>query len=316
MTKSVNLHSAKTLLQTYQGAMARLESVIDGAFSQAVEMIASHDSHIIICGMGKSGLVGAKIAATLSSTGTPAFFLHPAEAIHGDLGMVRQNDVVLLISNSGETEEVVRLLPAFKRLNAKIISLIGRVDSSMGRAADIVLDASVDKEACPLNLAPTTSSMAALALGDALAVALMDYQNFQAEDFAATHPGGKLGQQLLTSVGDKMISGNLPFVTAKQPMSEVIVKMTEGRLGLALVGDKANCEGIITDGDLRRMLVDGQSLADVTAADIMNKSPQFIARTAKLGEAESRMAEAKIQCLIVRETETNDAPICGVIQIF
>ena len=316
MTKSVNLQSAKTLLQTYQGAMIRLEGVINGAFSQAVEMIANHDSHIIICGMGKSGLVGAKIAATLSSTGTPALFLHPAEAIHGDLGMVRQNDVVLLISNSGETEEVVRLLPAFKRLNTKIISLIGRVDSSMGRAADIVLDASVDKEACPLNLAPTTSSMAALALGDALAVALMEYQNFKAEDFAATHPGGKLGQQLLTSVGDKMISGNLPFVSAQQPMSEVIVKMTEGRLGLALVGDKANCEGIITDGDLRRMLVDGQSLADVTAADIMNKSPQFIAKTAKLGEAESRMADAKIQCLIVRETETNDAPICGVIQIF
>lgn len=316
MTNSVNLQSAKTLLRTYQDAMTRLDGVLNGDFAQAVEMIANHDSHIIICGMGKSGLVGAKIAATLSSTGTPALFLHPAEAIHGDLGMVRQNDVVLLISNSGETEEVVRLLPAFKRLNAKIISLIGRVDSSMGRAADVILDASVDKEACPLNLAPTTSSMAALALGDALAVVLMEHRGFRAEDFAATHPGGKLGQQLLSSVADKMVSENLPFVSADEPMSEVIVKMTEGRLGLALVGDSANCEGIITDGDLRRMLVDGQSLADVTANDVMNKSPQFIAKTAKLGEAESRMADAKIQCLIVRETETADAPICGVIQIF
>ena len=201
MTNSVDLQFAKTLLRTYQDAMSRLESAVNNDFSKAVEMIANHDSHIIICGMGKSGLVGAKIAATLSSTGTPALFLHPAEAIHGDLGMVRQNDVVLLISNSGETEEVVRLLPAFKRLNAKIISLIGRVDSSMGRAADIVLDASVDKEACPLNLAPTTSSMAALALGDALAVVLMEHRGFRAEDFAATHPGGKLGQQLLSSVG-------------------------------------------------------------------------------------------------------------------
>ncbi|MGC6536393.1 MAG: KpsF/GutQ family sugar-phosphate isomerase [Candidatus Puniceispirillaceae bacterium] len=307
---------AHTLLQTYQGAMSRLETVLDDQFCAAVEMIANHDGHLVICGMGKSGLVGAKIAATLSSTGTPALFLHPAEAIHGDLGMVRPGDVVILISNSGETEEVVRLLPAFKRLNTKLISLIGRVDSSLGHAADIILDASVDKEACPLNLAPTTSSMAALALGDALAVMLMEQRSFKAEDFAATHPGGKLGQKLLNTVSDKMISDNLPYVSADAPMSEVIVAMTTGRLGLALVGSADNLQGIITDGDLRRMLVDGQALTNTSASDIMNKSPQFIAKSANLGEAEDRMIKTRIQCLVVRDDETANAPVCGIIQIF
>ena len=316
MTKSVNLQSAKTLLQTYQGAMARLEGVIDGAFSQAVEMIASHDSHIIICGMGKSGLVGRKIAATLSSTGTPSLFLHPAEAIHGDLGMVRMNDLIILISNSGETEEVVRLLPALKRLNVKIISLIGRVDSSLGKAADVVLDASVDQEACPLNLAPTTSSMSALVLGDALAVVLMEQRGFKAEDFAARHPGGKLGQMLLNKVGDKMVSSNLPYVSAEMMMSEVIIEMTKSRLGLALVGSAENLQGIITDGDLRRILVEKQSLDKVSAAEVMNAAPQYIAKDASLGEAEEKMASSKIQSLIVRQSDEADAPVCGIIQIF
>lgn len=320
MTHNISLDSAHTLLATYQSAIARLETGMTGAISdaltKAISLILDHDGHLVICGMGKSGLVGRKIAATLSSTGTPALFLHPAEAIHGDLGVVRDNDVIILISNSGETEEVVKLLPALKRLNVKIISLIGRADSSLGKAADVILDASVDKEACPLNLAPTTSSMAALVLGDALAVVLMEHRGFKAEDFAARHPGGKLGQTLLNNVSDKMISDNLPFVPADMKMSEVIVEMTRCRLGLALVGSADALQGIITDGDLRRMLVEARALDEATAADIMSASPQFIAKTANLGEAEDKMEKAKLQSLVVRQTQDSSSPVCGIIQIF
>ena len=316
MTKDISLDSAKTLLTTYQDALVRLEGGMEGALDKATQLILDHDGHLVICGMGKSGLVGRKIAATLSSTGTPALFLHPAEAIHGDLGMVRQNDLIILISNSGETEEVVRLLPALKRLNVKIISLIGRVDSTLGKAADVVLDASVDQEACPLNLAPTTSSMSALVLGDALAGVLMEQRGFKAEDFAARHPGGKLGQMLLSKVGDKMVSKNLPYVPADMMMSEVIIEMTKSRLGLALVGSADHLQGIITDGDLRRMLVEKQSLDTVSAGEAMNATPQFITKEASLGEAEEKMASAKIQSLIVRQLDEADAPVCGIIQIF
>lgn len=316
MVKNISVDSAKILLSTYQAAIARLEDGLSDPLTKAIEMILRHDGHLVVCGMGKSGLVGRKIAATLSSTGTPALFLHPAEAIHGDLGMVRQNDVVMLISNSGETEEVVKLLPALKRLNVKIISLIGRRDSSLGRAADVILDASVDKEACPLNLAPTTSSMAALVIGDALAVVLMEQRSFQPEDFAARHPGGKLGQKLLSKVSDKMVSGDLPYVSPDMMMSEVIVTMTQGRLGLALVGTADDLQGIITDGDLRRMLVEERALDQSKASDVMNASPQFISAKASLGEAEEKMAQAKIQSLIVRDDADMSSPVCGIIQIF
>ena len=316
MVKNISVDSAKTLLSTYQAAIARLEDGLSDSLTSAIELILGHDGHLVVCGMGKSGLVGRKIAATLSSTGTPALFLHPAEAIHGDLGMVRQNDVVMLISNSGETEEVVKLLPALKRLNVKIISLIGRRDSSLGKAADVILDASVDKEACPLNLAPTTSSMAALVIGDALAVVLMEQRAFQPEDFAARHPGGSLGQKLLSKVSNKMVSGALPYVSPDMMMSEVIVTMTKGRLGLALVGTADDLKGIITDGDLRRMLVEERALDATRASDVMNASPQFISANASLGEAEEKMAQTKIQSLIVRDDTEVSSPVCGIIQIF
>ena len=316
MVKNISVDSAKTLLSTYQAAIARLEDGLSDSLTSAIELILGHDGHLVVCGMGKSGLVGRKIAATLSSTGTPALFLHPAEAIHGDLGMVRENDVVMLISNSGETEEVVKLLPALKRLNVKIISLIGRRDSSLGKAADVILDASVDKEACPLNLAPTTSSMAALVIGDALAVVLMEQRAFQPEDFAARHPGGSLGQKLLSKVSDKMVSGALPYVSPDMMMSEVIVTMTKGRLGLALVGTANDLKGIITDGDLRRMLVEERALDATRASDVMNASPQFISANASLGEAEEKMAQTKIQSLIVRDDTEVSSPVCGIIQIF
>ena len=256
---------------------------------------------ILLCAAWvNQGLWDVKLPPRLSSTGTPALFLHPAEAIHGDLGMVRQNDVVMLISNSGETEEVVKLLPALKRLNVKIISLIGRRDSSLGKSADVILDASVDKEACPLNLAPTTSSMAALVIGDALAVVLMEQRAFQPEDFAARHPGGKLGQKLLNKVSIKWYL-ICPYVSPDMMMSEVIVTMTKGRLGLALVGTADDLKGIITDGDLRRMLVEERALDATKASDVMNASPQYISANASLGEAEEKMAQTKIQSLVVRD---------------
>ena len=311
--RRMNYNAVTDMFATYGIALSRLHASLNDGFDKAIDLLSSEQDQVVVCGMGKSGLVGRKIAATLTSTGTPAFFLHPAEAIHGDLGIVRKGNIVILISNSGETEEVVRLLPAFERLQVKLIALVGQIDSTIGKAADIVLDASVDKEACPLNLAPTTSTLTALVLGDALAIALMARSGFQVEDFAATHPGGKLGQRLLTRVKDKMVSDKLPFVPADMPMAEVIIRMTEGRLGIALVGDAANLDGIITDGDLRRMLVQGIELQNTKAGDVANANPLSIAPDVMMAEAETIMLEQKVQCLVVR---ADDEQVCGILQIY
>ena len=301
------------MFATYGLALNRLQTILDDRFDEAVELLASETDQVVVCGMGKSGLVGRKIAATLTSTGTPAFFLHPAEAIHGDLGIVRQGNIVILISNSGETEEVVRLLPALERLQVKSIALVGQPHSTLGDFADVVLDSSVDKEACPLNLAPTTSTLTALVVGDALAIALMERSGFQPEDFAATHPGGKLGQRLLTRVKDKMVSENLPFVPADMSMAEVIVRMTEGRLGIALVGDNKHLQGIITDGDLRRMLVEGVALETTQAGSVASSDPLSISLDAMMAEAEDIMVDKKVQCLVVRDSSNS---VCGILQIY
>ena len=207
----------------------------------------------------------------------------------------------------------MRLLPALERLEVKIIALVGQPDSTLGKIADIVLDASVDKEACPLNLAPTTSTLTALVLGDALAIALMARSGFQPEDFAATHPGGKLGQRLLTRVRDRMVTDDLPFVPRDMPMSEVIIRMTEGRLGIALVGRADALEGIITDGDLRRMLVQGVDLNTAKAVDMAKADPLSITPDAMMAEAEDIMLEAKVQCLVVHDA---DSQVCGILQIY
>lgn len=312
-TQDSSAQQLAEMFATYKAALDRLEAGIGADFDQAVALIADNPGHLIVCGMGKSGLVGRKIAATLSSTGTPALFLHPAEAIHGDLGMVRKGDSVLLISNSGETEEIVRLLPALQRLEARLIALVGNPASTMARQAELVLDISVDKEACPLNLAPTTSTLTTLVMGDALAIALMRARGFQPEDFAATHPGGKLGQRLLTRVRDRAFTENLPFVDADQPMSEVIVRMTEGRLGLALIGTADKLEGIITDGDLRRLMVEGHDLAATRAGAVMNTKPLTIEADLMMAEAEEKMLEARVQCLVVRDKA---GQFCGIVQIF
>ena len=305
--------SARQMGEIYKTAIDRFIAGLDDNFSRAVDMMMQTSNHVIVCGMGKSGLFGRKISSTFASTGTPSIFLHPAEAIHGDLGKVRMGDTIILISNSGETEEIIRLLPPLSRLNSKIIAMTGDASSILARHADVVLDIAVDREACPLNLAPTTSGLTTLVMGDALAIALMEKRGFQPEDFAATHPGGSLGRRLLSKVSDHMVVEDLPFVAADAPMQDVIMTMTKGRLGLALVGDAEHLLGIITDGDLRRALMDHDQIMDLSAQDAMTASPLTIKPTASMGEAEDRMQEARIQCLIVAE---DNGHVVGVVQIF
>ena len=307
------ISAARGLFDAYRGAITRLDDALGPPFVAAVELIMGAEGHVVVCGMGKSGLIGRKIAATLASTGTPSLFLHPAEAIHGDLGMVRRHDVVILISNSGETEEILRLLPAFQRLDAQIIALTAIADSSLAKAARIVLDISVDREACPLNLAPTTSSMNTLVLGDAMSVALMEARGFAETDFAMTHPGGALGRRLLMKVRDQMRTDGLPFVSAEASMQDAIMVMTEGRLGLALVGDATSLKGVITDGDLRRLLVDGGDLTGVKAGAVASTTPLTIGPDQPMAEAEARMQENRVQCLVVTG---EDGHVEGVVQIY
>ena len=307
------LEATQLLADTYKSAIDRLVNHLDQQFDSAVDMMLRSTGQVIVCGMGKSGLFGQKISSTLASTGTPSIFLHPAEALHGDLGRVRSNDVLVLISNSGETEEIIRLLPAFERIGISSIAFTGNMSSSLARHCHVVLDISVDREACPLNLAPTTSGLTTLVMGDALAIALMEKRGFKVEDFAATHPGGALGKRLLTRVTDQMITEKLPFVDGDERMSSAIVTMTEGRLGIALVGTADRLEGIITDGDLRRAIGDQVDFQQVKARDLMSPSPLSIMPEAKMAEAEAKMQEARVQCLIVMD---NQHHVCGVVQIF
>lgn len=307
------IETALTLTQAYKLAIERFEKMLGQEFVSAVTVMNKTSEHIIVCGMGKSGLVGRKISATLASTGTPSIFLHPAEAIHGDLGKVQKKSVVLLISYSGETGEILALIPALKRLNVTIIALTGVIQSTLASNADIILDMSVDREACPLNLAPTTSTMITMVLGDALAVGLMERKNFKQEDFALTHPGGALGRRLLSNVKDEMKQVNLPFVNKEANVQDVLIKMTEGRLGLALVGSKEKLYGVITDGDIRRALIDNSNFSLLKANDLMNKNPLIAIESDNLQLAETRMREAKVQCLVVKNKIDE---VVGVIQIF
>ena len=313
MTTKDPIAAARLMGETYQGAIKRFMDGLDKGFNRAVDMLIDAPGHVIVSGMGKSGLFGRKISSTFASTGTPSIFLHPAEAIHGDLGKVRRGDVMVLISSSGETEEVVRLLPAIKRMEAPTIAMTGDDGSTLAQHADTVLSIAVDREACPLNLAPTTSGLMTLVTGDALAIALMEKRGFQPEDFAATHPGGALGKRLLSTVAEAMVRENLPFVDASAPMRDVIVAMTEGRLGLALVGTPEKLEGIVTDGDLRRGLVEEVDISTATAADLMTQGGLTIAPEARMAEAEERMQEARVQCLVVVD---GDGRVVGVVQIF
>ena len=307
------IETALSLTQAYKLGIERFEKMLGNEFAKAVKFMNNTSAHIIVCGMGKSGLVGRKISSTLASTGTPSIFLHPAEAIHGDLGKVQKKSVVLLISYSGETGEIIALIPALKRLDVNIIALTGVKNSTLANISDIVLDTSVDREACPLNLAPTTSTMITMVLGDALAVSLMELKNFKQEDFALTHPGGSLGKRLLSSVKDEMKQNNLPFIDQNSIVQDVLVKMTEGRLGLALVGTKEELKGVITDGDIRRALIDNKNFSELKAINLMNSNPLIALESDNLQVAEKRMREAKVQCLIVKNLMNE---VVGVIQIF
>ncbi|BBP42840.1 KpsF/GutQ family sugar-phosphate isomerase [Thiosulfativibrio zosterae] len=301
---------AKRVFDIEAQAIYHLKSQLDEHFTQAVQAILETQGRLVICGMGKSGLIGKKIMATLASTGTPCFFMHPGEAFHGDLGMVSRQDIFLALSNSGETEEVIKLLPFLKDNGNIIISMTGRPQSTLATNSHFHLNIAVPQEACPHQLAPTSSTTATLVMGDALAVALMEARNFQPQDFARFHPGGSLGRKLLTLVKHEMKSENLPFVSATASMSQVIHTMTEGRLGLCIVD---NGKGIITDGDLRRhMEEDLASLVNKTAQDIMSPNPKTIDAQAKLAEAEELMNAKKITSLLVSDQEN----IVGVIQIY
>ena len=289
-----------------QQAAARFQNTAAAAqLAQAVSTMLQAPGRVVVMGMGKSGHVGRKIAATLASTGTPAFFVHPAEAGHGDLGMVTEQDVVLAISNSGESEELARILPVLKRQGVPLIAITGNPQSSLARYANTVLDSSVEKEACPLNLAPTASTTVQMAMGDALAVALLDARGFKPDDFARSHPGGALGRKLLTTVADVMRAGDAaPAVALTADFNTVMREMTAKGLGATIVVDSAgHVAGIFTDGDLRRLLESGTDWRSQTAAMLMHKNPRSIRVDALAADAARLMEEHRISSLPVTDAE-------------
>ncbi|TPE50312.1 KpsF/GutQ family sugar-phosphate isomerase [Maribrevibacterium harenarium] len=306
--------SAKRTLATQAQALANLAERINGDFSRAVELILASKGRTIVCGMGKSGIVGKKIAATLASTGTPSFFVHPGEAFHGDLGMIQPEDVLILISYSGETEEVIRLLPSLKSFGNTCIAIVGNDQSTLAQHCHCVLDIAVDREVCPNNLAPTTSTTMTIAMGDALAVALMEERNFQPHDFARFHPGGSLGRKLLTRVRDIMHKDNLPVCAPTASLHEAIGVMTQGRMGVVLVQDQSKLLGIFTDGDLRRaMLKDAAGMMSKTMAELMTANPKTIHQDVMIVEAEERMLRDKITLLVAVDDAHH---VVGILEIY
>jgi len=273
-------------------------------FPRAVQAMLECEGRVVVMGMGKSGHVGRKVAATLASTGTPAFFVHPAEASHGDLGMVMPGDVVLAISNSGESEELAVLLPVLKRLGVTLVGMTGKADSTLSKHADIVLSCAVEVEACPLNLAPTASTTAQMALGDALAVALLDARGFREEDFARSHPGGALGRKLLIHVHDLMRSGDaVPRVTPETPFTDMLREMTGKGLGFTAVVDGPRVAGIFTDGDLRRLIEKGGDLRQLVAREVMHPRPRLVRDDALAVDAADVMEQHRITSVLVVDAD-------------
>jgi arabinose-5-phosphate isomerase len=291
---------ARKVLQTEAAAILALVDRLDGAFERAVALLLECRGRVIVTGIGKSGIICQKIAATFSSTKTPAFFLHPAEAIHGDLGVVQPDDVIVALSYSGETEELLRLLETIKRLGARLIAITGDCKSTLGQAADVTLDCRVSEEACPLNLVPTASTTAALALGDALAMTLLVARGFRQEDFANLHPGGTLGKRLMR-VEQLMSSGDrTPIVRTTTPMPDVIYEMSRKGLGMSCVVDaQDSLVGIITDGDLRRHMADGTNILSRQAGDVMTRRPITIPRETLAAEALHILETRKITSIVV-----------------
>jgi arabinose-5-phosphate isomerase len=306
------LQLARETLDIEAQALIGLKSRLDHRFSQAVQMMLNVKGRVVVTGMGKSGHIGSKIAATLASTGTPAMFVHPGEASHGDLGMIKAVDIVLAISNSGESDELVSILPVLKRQGVPLIAMTGGMNSALAKHADVVLDSSVDKEACPLNLAPTASTTAQLAMGDALAVALLDARGFKAEDFARSHPGGSLGRRLLTHVEDVMRKGDqVPHVLADASFTELMREMSQKGLGAsAIVDEHLNILGVFTDGDLRRLIEKGVDLRALHAKEVMHVNPRTVLHDALAVEAAELMEQFQItSVLVVNESGT----LCGAL---
>ncbi len=306
------LQLARDTLDIEAAALQGLKTRLDQRFVRAVEMVLGVKGRVVVTGMGKSGHIGRKIAATLASTGTPAMFVHPAEASHGDLGMIKPVDLVLAISNSGESDELLAILPVLKRQGVPLIAMTGGLQSSLARHADVVLDSSVEKEACPLNLAPTASTTAQLALGDALAVALLDARGFRPEDFARSHPGGSLGRRLLTHVSDVMRSGDaVPRVAPEASFSELMQEMSRKGLGASAVVDAAGRPvGVFTDGDLRRLIEKGLDLRALRAGEVMHAAPRTVLRDALAVEAAEMMEQYRITSILVVDSE---GLLCGAL---
>ena len=305
---------ARKVLQTEAAAILALVDRVDERFDRAIDLLLQCRGRVILTGMGKSGVICQKIAATLSSTGTPAFFLHPAEAMHGDLGVIQGDDVVVALSYSGETDEILSLIDTIRRLGAKLIALTGRGRSGLALAADVALDCSVAEEACPLNLVPTASTTAALAMGDALAMTLLVEKGFRQEDFASLHPGGKIGKRLMR-VDSLMHAGKYcPIVTEGTVMRDVIYEMSRKGLGMACVVDDAEALlGIITDGDLRRHMEKGGDIRSLTAADVMTRGPVSIPPSTLAAEALNIMEGRKITSIVVVDGESRR--VVGVVHV-
>jgi arabinose-5-phosphate isomerase len=296
---------AREVLLTEAHAVEMLAQRLDSSFPQAVELILQCQGRVVVSGMGKSGHIGRKIASTLASTGTPAFFMHPAEASHGDLGMITGHDVVLVLSNSGESDELLTIVPMLKRMGAKLISMTGNPKSTLAKEADVHLDASVSHEACPLGLAPTASTTAALALGDALALVLLDARGFSQEDFARAHPGGALGRQLLLHVSDVMRTGDgIPKVRQDVFLSAALLEMSRKGLGMtAIIDAQGKPAGIFTDGDLRRAFENGVDVASTNITQVMHANPRTIAPNRLAAEAVELMETHKINGLLVTDAD-------------
>ena len=301
-------------IRTEAAAIAHLEQLLTDDFENAVRYVLGCKGKVIVTGMGKSGQIGKKIAATLASTGTPSFFLHPGEAFHGDLGMVSKEDVIFAISNSGNTDEVLELIPFFEDNGNVIIAMTGNPESTLARHATYHLNIAVDSEACPLSLAPTSSTTASLVMGDALALALMNERHFKEEDFARFHPGGSLGRKLLVRVCDVMRRDNLPIVPPTMRLADVIIAISKARLGIAVVVENERICGLFTDGDMRRTMQKyGNAFFDMPVSDVMTRTPKVISQRARISEAEALMQRYKIHSLPV--VDENDK-LVGIVEVY
>lgn len=306
--------TAKRVFDIEIESLQKVAASLDDSFTQVVLAILKCSGKVIVAGVGKSGIIGKKISATLASTGTPSFFLHPGDAFHGDLGIVSENDAVILISYSGETDELLRIIPFLKWNNNLIISFTGNAQSTIARNSDFHLNTAITREACPLTLAPTSSTTAALVMGDALAVALMEERDFKEEDFARFHPGGSLGRKLLTKVKDLMRTDDLPFIASDASFTDVLMRISTGRLGLVIVGNTHKVHGIITDGDLRRALLKNPDTSQLSVADMMTANPIIINNDEFISVAEQLMMEKKITTLLVGSDAQRT--VIGVYQIY